>query len=154
MENIWIFLIVAGVMGFRAFIEKSKKELDEHTQPDLSDMDMPELHFPEEENDIPDREGSSYYDEVPQPITVSPEPRNIPDQVLTRGKINTPPSHSKPLKQRNRHHRSSSLSEEGVRVTTSPSSSPIFDGSCEFDSPSLDELRKALIWSEILNRKY
>ena len=53
MDTIWIFVIACALMGFKAFTSKLKKELVEPEQPDLSDVEMPELHFPKEEVEGP-----------------------------------------------------------------------------------------------------
>ena len=47
MENIYIFLIALAVMGIKAILSKTGDEPEEASQPDLSDMEMPELHYPE-----------------------------------------------------------------------------------------------------------
>lgn len=133
MENIWIFLIVAGVMGFRAFIEKSKKELDGQQQPDLSDVEMPELHFPQQE---------------PEPLRGhSPLPDPLPEEGMR--------STSSFTRQAGHHTRQSGhhTRQSGHYTPPSPCATPQ-ETDCEFANPSPEELRRAVIWSEILQRKY
>lgn len=136
MDHIWIFVIVCALMGFRAFTAKLKKELDEPEQPDLSDVEMPELHFPKEEVETPTAPQSpaSPWDNI-HPQT----------QPITRNKSSK------------RRNKSSFLPDEGTRnVTdaTTPTLAPTAEEPCAFSSPTPDELRRAVIWSEILQRKY
>lgn len=144
MENIYIFLIALAVMGIKAILSKKGDEPEEASQPDLSDMEMPELHYPE------------------------PQPEAAPQPPLYE-----PPILYKPRQQTKRCSTYSPLPEEGVRstyasqassrlsqpprvaapATGSPLPTPPEAG-CEFADPSAEELRRAVIWSEILQRKY
>ena len=136
MDTIWILAIVCALMGFKAFTSKLKKELVEPEQPDLSDVEMPELHFPKEEVEGP---------------TASQSPTSSWDPIRIQTLSNT---HNKSNKRRKK---SDTLPNEGARNVTDVTVStlaPSVDEPCEFSSPTPDELRRAVIWSEIIQRKY
>ena len=136
MDTIWILAIVCALMGFKAFTSKLKKELVEPEQPDLSDVEMPELHFPKEEVETP---------------TAPQSPVSSWDTVRTQTPSNT---HNKSNKRRKK---TDTLPDEGVRNVTDATVSTLassVDEPCEFSSPTPDELRRAVIWSEIIQRKY
>lgn len=136
MDTIWIFVIACALMGFKAFTSKLKKELVEPEQPDLSDVEMPELHFPKEEVEEP---------------TAPQSPASSRDTIRTQTPSNT---HNKSNKRRKK---TDTLPDEGVRNVTDATVSTLassVDEPCEFSSPTPDELRRAVIWSEIIQRKY
>ena len=136
MDTIWILAIVCALMGFKAFTSKLKKELVEPEQPDLSDVEMPELHFPKEEVEGP---------------TAPQSPASSRDTIRTQTLSNT---HNKSNKRRKK---SDTLPNEGARNVTDvtvPILTSSVDEPCEFSSPTPDELRRAVIWSEIIQRKY
>ena len=136
MDTIWIFVIACALMGFKAFTSKLKKELVEPEQPDLSDMEMPDLHFPKEEVETP---------------TAPQSPVSSWDTIRTQ----TPTSIRN--KSKKQQKKTDTLPDEGVRNVTDATVSTLassVDEPCEFSSPTPDELRRAVIWSEILQRKY
>lgn len=136
MDTIWILAIVCALMGFKAFTSKLKKELVEPEQPDLSDVEMPELHFPKEEVETP---------------TAPQNPVSSWDTVRTQ----TPTSIRN--KSKKQQKKTDTLPDEGVRNVTDatvPTFASSVDEPCKFSSPTPDELRRAVIWSEILQRKY
>lgn len=136
MDTIWIFVIACALMGFKAFTSKLKKELVEPEQPDLSDVEMPELHFPKEEVETP---------------TAPQSPASSRDTACTQ----TPTSIRN--KSKKQQKKTDTLPDEGVRNVTDATVSTLassVDEPCEFSSPTPDELRRAVIWSEIIQRKY
>ncbi|MGN0310926.1 MAG: hypothetical protein ACI4C3_10160 [Bacteroides sp.] len=126
MENILIFCIVMLAIGLKALVDKPKKEAEKQQPdlsdiPDLSDMDMPELHYPLPEEGV----------RSTSPIATLQKDRKA--------------------SQAGRKARQAG--GEAASSTNAPLATPPEAG-CEFANPSAEELRRAVIWSEILQRKY
>lgn len=126
MENILIFCIVMLAIGLKALVDKPKKEAEKQQPdlsdiPDLSDMDMPELHYP------------------------------LPEE----GVRSTSPfaTLQKDRKAQQAGRKAQQAGGGAASSTNAPLATPPEAG-CEFADPSAEELRRAVIWSEILQRKY
>lgn len=133
MENILIFCIVMLAIGLKALVDKPKKEAEKQQPdlsdiPDLSDMDMPELHYPLPEEGV---RSTSPFATLQKDRKASQAGRKA--QQAGGG--------------------AQQAGGEAASSTNAPLATPPEAG-CEFADPSAEELRRAVIWSEILQRKY
>lgn len=155
MDSIYLFLLIAFAMGAKAFVESFKKKADELESESerttyLDEDDFPELHFPEGEQTI-----------HPVEPTASPVQTIMPSAETARPTKATPQStwhkpQANPRKQKNRLR--SLHSCEGERSTAQTSVTPPLSETeekpLELATGNIEEIRKAIIWSEILHPKY
>lgn len=138
MENIMQFLVVAGIIAFGIYRqinkEKSKESEEKRRMPIPP---MPEVA--EDASPIPDMWGKSFpYETAPKPVAKSKMTTQTTKTTSPRPTI-------------------SSQAAQNQRVISAPSASSmqrIEETHEDFTINSAEEARRAIIWGEILQRKY
>ena len=144
MDSIYLFLLIAFAMGAKAFVESFKKKADElesesDRTPYLDEDELPELHFPKGQKPNPQS--------TPTPVEATMRPANKPAayEPLTNQRKEKSSLHSL-------------RSREGERSTAqnpvTPPHSATEEKPLELATDNIEEIRKAIIWSEILHPKY
>lgn len=130
MEDIFKFLLVAGILIY-GFIKQVRKETPE----------QPAFPYPE----MPDSDEDSFMpEEIPSPQASHLDP--VQEMVTPPNKQASPKSAHKKAR---RHQ---PIQEPQQTVATSSANHS--DESSDYSIHSIEEARRAIIWSEILQRKY
>lgn len=139
MEDVFKFLFVIAIIAV-GFIRQAKKEAKKKAANSPA-MPQKENPFPESWND---GTYGGYIPEGPQPeVVVIPEKKEKRKPSKSKSSI---PSHT--IGTLSDHFDSSS------NFNSPPTSSVEADEKSEFEIHSVEEARRAIVWSEILQRKY
>ncbi|WP_373734734.1 hypothetical protein [Bacteroides heparinolyticus] len=140
MEDFFKFLLVMSVIVI-GIVKQFKKEAQKNADKKPA-MPMPEANFPlpEYQNEDTDR------DFIPEEPETEPEFMHRPS-----AKPNKQPRHKKQPFQ----SKTSASSPSPINASPPPISDPQdCDETSDFGIHSVEEARKAFVWSEILQRKY
>lgn len=136
MEDILKFLLVAGILII-GFVRQAKKE-SPNTIPSKDDDNMP---FPHKNHPLPEN-----WEDIPIP---SPQQT---DNTQTEKHVHK--QKAKPFIPQNYQTQQTALHSQPAVQTPQNSRSESEDTSTTIDILSTEEIRKGIIWSEILQRKY
>ncbi len=133
MEDVFKFLLVIGIIAF-GIVRQIKKETAKKVEGKKS------ASIPENSNPLPENwEGDTYGGYIPKgPVHQHVETVQVKESNSKRAKMAS-----------NRSNTSNTN-----RIISPPSSAPQVSAESEFAIHSLDEVRRGIIWSEILQRKY
>lgn len=138
MEDILKFLLVAGVIII-GFVRQARKEARHAASPSTDENDMP---FPHEARPLPENwEGIPIPPPAPQPKPTQPKGnkrKQAPQPFIPKGRAD------------NDLHRSTH--PDGRKQTEHPTEPE--NTAADIDIRSAEEVRRGIIWAEILKRKY
>lgn len=137
MEDILKFLLIAGILII-GFVKQAKKEAKNTSAPPRDDNDMPRPHkthpLPESWESIP----------IPPPLQTD----------NTQAKEQAHKQKVKPFIPQNYQTQQTVQHKQSVAQTPQTNRAETQDTSPAIDIQSAEEIRKGIIWSEILQRKY
>ena len=137
MEDILKFLLIAGILII-GFVKQAKKEAKNTSAPPRDDNDMPHPHkthpLPESWEGIP----------IPPPLQTD----------NTQAKEQAHKQKVKPFIPQNYQTQQTVQHKQSVAQTPQTTRAETPDTSPAIDIQSAEEIRKGIIWSEILQRKY
>lgn len=145
MEDIFKFLLVAGIIVV-GIIKQFRKEAQSSEAPPVDENDMP---LPHEANPLPENWGGETYGGY---IPEGPKPEERVQPAPQQRKTSRP----EPFIPR----RDRQTSSYRINPTSQPTAPPAPAGqeadraATDFDLQSIEEVRRGIIWAEILNRKY
>lgn len=137
MEDILKFLLIAGILII-GFVKQAKKEAKNTSAPSRDDNDMPRPHkthpLPESWEGIP----------IPPPLQTD----------NTQAEKQAHKQKAKPFIPKNYQTQQTMRHKQSVAQTPQTNRAETQDTSPAIDIQSAEEIRKGIIWSEILQRKY
>ncbi len=137
MEDILKFLLIAGILII-GFVKQAKKEAKNTSAPSRDDNDMPRPHkthpLPESWEGIP----------IPPPLQTD----------NTQAEKQAHKQKAKPFIPKNYQTQQTMRHKQSVAQTPQTNRTETQDTSSAIDIQSAEEIRKGIIWSEILQRKY
>ena len=145
MEDIFKFLLVAGIIVV-GIIKQFRKEAQSSEAPPSDEHGMP---LPHEANPLPENWGGETYGGY---IPEGPKPA----EQLHTPKKQQKTSRPEPFIPR----RDRQTSSHRISPTSQPTAPPAPAGqetahtATDFDLQSIEEVRRGILWAEILNRKY
>ncbi|MBU3814773.1 MAG: hypothetical protein H9791_09800 [Candidatus Bacteroides intestinipullorum] len=134
MEDILKFLLVAAVL-IVAFVRQAKKEARKQTAPPPPVMPQPEITSSPLPEESKDQTYGGYIPEGP-----APEPQDPPRPKAKRKPAQTFAKTSP---------------KQNISTPPPPTATPVAkEGATDYQIRSAEEARRAIIWGEILTRKY
>lgn len=148
MEDVFKFLFVAGVIIF-SIVKQARKEAKKNAD------NAPDMSMPDEATPLPENWGEGTYGGY---IPEGPKAEAIPVEEAPvrpkRRKKHSPKPFIPPRNIDSASHRSTSSSFQNASPPDNSSLENVPTPNADFDIRSIEEVRKAIIWSEILQRKY
>lgn len=170
MEDFWRFLLIAGVVLIGIYRESSKAKRAKEKQPapppaSPFDDDDPGHGSMSPSGDRPASPFGGYTPPTPPMPEAWNPPRHPMDELLNPVPVEPPAAVAEPRtpKKKKRKDKANALAASGgtIRQTTSEHRHAPFPDTTSHDEPaedfairSAEEARRAIIWGEILQRKY